>query len=55
LYLSHPQRLKGFFSGGEDPLSNANAGTGLPATAKGAGAPYQTYHAQDGLHPEEAI
>ena len=26
-----------------------------PATAKSAGAPYQTYHAQDGLHPEEAI
>ena len=24
------QRLKGFFSGGEDPLSNVNAGTGLP-------------------------
>ena len=31
LYLSPPQRLKGFFSGEEDLLSNVSAGTGLPA------------------------
>lgn len=31
--LSPPQSLS-FFSGGEDLLSNVNAGTGLPATVK---------------------
>ena len=35
--LSPPQRLKGFFSGGEDPLSNVSAGTELQATAESAG------------------
>ena len=54
LLLSPPQRLKGFFSGGEDPLSNVSAGTELPATAEGAGASAR-YHAQDGRHPGEAI
>ena len=51
---SPPQRLKGFFSGGEDPLSNVSAGTELPATAESAGASAR-YHAQDGRHPGEAI
>ena len=45
---------KGFFSGGEDPLSNVSVGTGLPATAESAGASAR-YHAQDGRHPGEAI
>lgn len=36
--LSPPQRLQGYFSGGEDPLSNVCAGTGLPATAENVGA-----------------
>ena len=45
--LSPPQRLKGFFSGRKDPLSNVSAGTGLPATAESAGASAR-YHAQDG-------
>ena len=48
--LSPPQGLEGFFSGGEDPLSNVSAGTGLPATAESAGASAR-YHAQDGRHP----
>ena len=52
--LSPPQRLKGFFSGGEDPLSNVSAGTELQATAESAGASAR-YHAQDGRHPGEAI
>ena len=51
--LSPPQRLKGFFSGGEDPLSNVSAGTELQATAESAGASAR-YHAQDGRHPGEA-
>ena len=54
LPLSPPQRLKGFFSGGEDPLSNVSAGTELQATAESAGASAR-YHAQDGRHPGEAI
>ena len=45
---------KGFSSGGEDPLSNVSAGTGLPTTAERAGASAR-YHAQDGRHPGEAI
>ena len=53
-HLSPPQRLKGFFSGGEDPLSNVSAGTELPATAGSTGASAR-YHAQDGRHPGEAI
>ena len=48
------RRLKGFFSGGEDPLSNVSAGTELQATAESAGASAR-YHAQDGRHPGEAI
>ena len=36
LLLSPPQRLKGFFSGREDPLSNVSAGTALPVTAESA-------------------
>ena len=52
--LSPPHRLKGFFSGGEDPLSNVSAGTELHATAESAGASAR-YHAQDGRHPGEAI
>ena len=51
--LSPPQRLKGFFSGGEGPLSNVSAGTELQATAESAGASAR-YHAQDGRHPGEA-
>ena len=31
--LSPPQRLKVFFSGGVDPLSNVSAGTELQATS----------------------
>ena len=34
--LSPLQRLKGFFSGEEDLLSNVSAGTELPATAESA-------------------
>ena len=34
LDLSPPQRLKGIFSGGKDPLRNVSAGIGLPATAQ---------------------
>ena len=52
--LSPPQRLKGFFSGGEDPLSNVSAGTELQATAESAGASAR-YHTQDGRHPGETI
>ena len=55
--LSPPQRLKGFFTGGEDPLSNVSAGTvctELPATAESAGASAR-YHAQGSRHPGEAI
>ena len=48
--LSPPQRLKGFFSGGQYPLSNVSAGTGLQATVESAG-----YHVQDGRHPGEVI
>ena len=52
--FSPPQRLKGFFSGGEDPLSNVSVGTGLPATAESAGASAR-YHTQDGRHPGKAV
>ena len=45
---------KGFFSGGEDPLSNVSAGTGLAATAVSTGASAR-YHAQDDRHPGEVI
>ena len=53
-YLSPPQRLKGVFSGGVDPLSNVSAGTELQATAESAGASAR-YHTQDGRHPGETI
>ena len=53
-HLSPPQRLKGFFSGGVDPLSNVSAGTELQATAESAGASAR-YHTQDGRHPGETI
>ena len=53
-FLSPPQRLKGFFSGGVDPLSNVSAGTELQATAESAGASAR-YHTQDGRHPGETI
>ena len=33
LLLSPPQRIEGFFLGGEDPLSNVSAGTGLQVMA----------------------
>ena len=36
---------KGFFSGGEDPLSDVSAGTGLPGTAESVGASARN-HAQ---------
>ena len=52
--LSPPQRLKGFFSVGVDPLSNVSAGTELQATAESAGASAR-YHTQDGRHPGETI
>ena len=52
--LSPPQRLKGFFSGGEDPLSNVSAGTELQATAESAGASAR-YQTQDCRHPGETI
>ena len=52
--LSPPQRLKGFFSCGMDPLSNVSAGTELQATAESAGASAR-YHAQDGRHLGETI
>ena len=52
--LSPPQRLKGVFSGGVDPLSNVSAGTELQATAESAGASAR-YHTQDGRHPGETI
>ena len=45
---------KGFFSGGEDPLRNVSAGTGLQATAERAGASAR-YHTQDGRDPGETI
>ena len=53
-FLSPPQRLKGVFSGGVDPLSNVSAGTELQATAESAGASAR-YHTQDGRHPGETI
>lgn len=34
--LSAPQRLIGFLGGGEDPLSNVNAGAWLPTTVESA-------------------
>ena len=52
--LSPPQRLKGFFSAGVDPLSNVSAGTELQATAESAGASAR-YHTQDGRHPGVTI
>ena len=52
--LSPPQRLKGFFSGGVDPLSNVSAGTELQATAECAGTSAR-YHTQDGRHRGETI
>ena len=52
--LSPPQRFKGFFSGGVDPLSNVSAGTELQATAESAGVSAR-YHTQDGRHPGETI
>ena len=54
MYLSPPQRLKGFFLGGVDPLSNVSAGTELQATAESTGASAR-YHTQDGRHPGETI
>ena len=54
LFLSPPQRLKGVFSGGVDPLSNVSAGTELQASAESAGASAR-YHTQDGRHPGETI
>ena len=52
--LSPPQRLKGFSSGGEDPLSNVSAGTRLPEMVESRGASAR-YHTQDGCHPGEAV
>ena len=52
--LSSAEAQRFFFSGGEDPLSDVSAGTGLPATAENTGASAR-YHAQDGRHPGEAI
>ena len=52
--LSPPQRLKGFFLGGEDPLSNVSAGTELQATAESAGASAR-YQTQDGRRTGEVI
>ena len=43
-----------FFSGGEDPLSNVSAGTGLQATAESAVASAR-YHTRDGRHPGKVI
>ena len=54
LALSPPQRLKGLFSGGVDPLNNVSAGTESQATAESAGASAR-YHTQDGHHPGETI
>ena len=45
---------KGFVSGGEDPLSNVSAGTGLPGTAESAG-PSARCHTEHDRHPGEAI
>ena len=52
--LSHPQRLKGLFSGGVNPLSNVSAGTELQTTAESVGVSAR-YHTQDGHHPGETI
>ena len=52
--LSPPQRLKGFFSGDVDLLSNVSAGTELQETAASAGDSAR-YHTQDGRHPGETI
>lgn len=42
------------FFGGEDPLSNVSAVTGIPVTAESAGGSGRC-RAQDGRHPGEAI